>query len=191
MKNIAQRFPVYALLPETPKGCQTVCKSTPEALASGAACAPGGGGGTLALWQQCSRSVSLLSPNTQHPTPSTQPLPLPDKPSIVVLPFVNMSNDPEQDYFSDGITEDITGDLSKISSLFVIARNSAFTYKGKAVKVQDVSREMGVRYVLEGSVQKAGQTGADHSAVDRCHHRLSPVVRALRPPTQGHLCPAR
>ena len=66
-----------------------------------------------------------------------------------------MSNDPEQDYFSDGITEDITCDLSKISSLFVIARNSAFTYKGKAVKVQDVSREMGVRYVLEGSVRKA------------------------------------
>ena len=68
-----------------------------------------------------------------------------------------MSNDPEQEYFSDGITEDITSDLSKISSLFVIARNSAFTYKGKAVKVQDVSREMGVRYVLEGSVRKAGE----------------------------------
>ncbi len=82
-------------------------------------------------------------------------LALPDKPSIVVLPFVNMSNDPEQEYFSDGITEDITSDLSKISSLFVIARNSAFTYKGKAVKVQDVSRELGVQYVLEGSVRKA------------------------------------
>ena len=66
-----------------------------------------------------------------------------------------MSDDPKQDYFSDGITEDITTDLSKISSLFVIARNSAFTYKGKPVKVQDVSREMGVRYVLEGSVRKA------------------------------------
>ena len=66
-----------------------------------------------------------------------------------------MSKDPEQDYFSDGITEDLTSDLSKISSLFVIARNSAFTYKGKAVKVQDVSREMGVRYVLEGSVRKS------------------------------------
>jgi adenylate cyclase len=81
---------------------------------------------------------------------------LPDKPSIVVLPFVNMSKDPEQEYFSDGLTETLTGDLSKISSLFVIARNSAFTYKGKAVKVQDVGREMGVRYVLEGSVLKAG-----------------------------------
>jgi adenylate cyclase len=98
-------------------------------------------------------------PNTQPSTPSTQAapaaLPLPDKPSLVVLPFVNMSNDPEQEYFSDGITEDITSDLSQISGLFVIARNSAFTYKGKAVKVQDVSREMGVRYVLEGSVRRA------------------------------------
>jgi len=84
-------------------------------------------------------------------------LPLPDKPSLVVLPFVNMSKDPDQEYFSDGLTEVLTGDLSKISSLFVIARNSAFTYKGKAVKVQDVGREMGVRYVLEGSVQRADQ----------------------------------
>jgi adenylate cyclase len=84
-------------------------------------------------------------------------LPLPDKPSIVVLPFVNLSNDPEQEYFSDGLTEDITTDLSKISSLFVISRNSAFTYKGKAAKARDISREMGVRYVLEGSVRKAGE----------------------------------
>src|SRR5262249_14851962 len=66
-----------------------------------------------------------------------------------------MSEDPKQEYFSDGLTEDLTADLSKISSLFVIARNSAFTYKGKAVKVQDVSKELGVRYVLEGSVRKA------------------------------------
>jgi adenylate cyclase len=82
------------------------------------------------------------------------PLPLPDKPSIVVLPFVNMSEDSKQEYFSDGLTEDLTTDLSKISSLFVIARNSAFTYKGKAVKVEEVGRELGVRYVLEGSVRK-------------------------------------
>jgi TolB-like protein len=85
-------------------------------------------------------------------------LPLPDKPSIVVLPFVNLGGDVEQDYFSDGLTEILTGDLSTISSLFVIARNSAFTYKGKAVKVQDVGREMGVRYVLEGGVLKAEDT---------------------------------
>jgi TolB-like protein/Tfp pilus assembly protein PilF len=80
---------------------------------------------------------------------------LPDKPSLVVLPFVNMSGDPQQEYFSDGLTEDLTAALSKLTSLFVIARNSAFTYKGKAVKVQDVSTELGVRYVLEGSVRKA------------------------------------
>ena len=83
------------------------------------------------------------------------PLPLPDKPSIIVLPFVNMSGDPSQEYFSDGVTEEITATLSRVAGLFVIARTSALTYKGKASKVQDISREMGVRYVLEGSVQKA------------------------------------
>jgi adenylate cyclase len=81
---------------------------------------------------------------------------LPDKPSIAVLPFVNMSADPEQEYFSDGITEDIITDLSKVSGLFVIARTSAFTYKGKQLNVQQVGRELRVRYVLEGSVRKAG-----------------------------------
>src|SRR5204863_3851716 len=83
-------------------------------------------------------------------------LALPDKPSIAVLPFVNMSGDPEQEYFSDGMTEDLITDLSKLSGLFVIARNSVFTYKGKAVKPEQVSRELGVRYVPEGSVRKAG-----------------------------------
>src|SRR5207253_6190727 len=84
-------------------------------------------------------------------------LSLPDKPSIVVLPFDNMSKDPEQDYFSNGITEVLTSDLSRISSLFVIARNTAFTYKGKATNVHGIGKELGVRYVLEGSVQKAGE----------------------------------
>ena len=83
-------------------------------------------------------------------------LELPLKPSIVVLAFENMSGDREHEYFSDGVTEDIITDLSKISGLFVIARNSAFTYKGKQVNVQAVSRELGVRYVLEGSVRRAG-----------------------------------
>ena len=81
---------------------------------------------------------------------------LPDRPSLVVLPFANMSGDPEQEYFSDGITEDLTTDLSRSPFLFVISRNSAFTYKGKQVRVEDVGRELGVRYVLEGSVRKAG-----------------------------------
>ena len=84
------------------------------------------------------------------------PLALPDKPSIVVLPFDNMSKDPEQEFFADGVVEAITATLSRIRSFFVIARNSAFRYKGKAVDVQQVGRELGVRYLLEGSVQKAG-----------------------------------
>jgi adenylate cyclase len=83
-------------------------------------------------------------------------LALPDKPSLVVLPFQNMSGDPEQEYFVDGLVEDITTALSCMRSLFVIARNSAFTYKGRAVDVRQVGRELGVRYVLEGSVRKAG-----------------------------------
>jgi adenylate cyclase len=86
--------------------------------------------------------------------PTTPSLPLPDKPSIAVLPFVNMSGDTRQEYFSDGITEEIITALSKTKKLFVIARNSAFTYKGKPVKVQHVGRELGVKYVLEGSVRK-------------------------------------
>ncbi len=88
-------------------------------------------------------------PAANHPA-------LPDKPSIAVLPFNNMSGDPEQEYFADGITEDIITDLSKISGLFVIARNSSFAYKGQSPDLRQVSRELGVRYVLEGSVRKAG-----------------------------------
>jgi TolB-like protein len=79
---------------------------------------------------------------------------LPDKPSIAVLPFSNMSNDPEQEYFADGMTEDLITDLSKLSGLFVIARNSTFTYKGKSVKIARIAEELGVRYVLEGSVRR-------------------------------------
>ncbi len=85
-----------------------------------------------------------------------KPLPFPDKPSIAVLPFQNMSGDPEQEYFTDGMVEDIITALSRFKSLFVIARNSTFTYKGKAVDIKQVGRELGVRYVLEGSVRKAG-----------------------------------
>jgi adenylate cyclase len=84
-------------------------------------------------------------------------LPLPDKPSIAVLPFQNMSGDPEQEYFADGMVEEIITALSRIRWLFVIARNSSFTYRGHSVDVEQVGRELGVRYVLEGSVRKAGQ----------------------------------
>jgi adenylate cyclase len=90
------------------------------------------------------------------PSKPAAQLALPDKPSIVVLPFDNMSGDPEQEYFSDGISEDIITDLSKVSALFVIARNSAFAYKGKAFNIPDICRELGVRFALEGSVRKAG-----------------------------------
>jgi adenylate cyclase len=151
LKNIAQRFQVYELLPEPPKGLRQTLRvqrlklkpwRRPLQVAAAVLVLGLTGAGAVVLRDRYFSASPAL--------------PLPDKPSIVVLPFVNMSNDPEQEYFSNGITEDITADLSKISSLFVIARNSAFTYKGKAVKVQEVSREMGVRYVLEGSVRKAG-----------------------------------
>jgi adenylate cyclase len=91
-------------------------------------------------------------PATPAEPPALEP---PATPSIAVLPFVNMSRDPDQEYFSDGITEDLITDLSKLSGLFVIARNSTFTYKGRPVRVQQVGRELGVRYVLEGSVRRA------------------------------------
>jgi adenylate cyclase len=104
-----------------------------------------------------------LGPPTLGPsageTSGPQPVPglaLPDKPSIAVLPFQNMSGDPEQDYFADGMVDDIITGLSRIKWLFVIARNSTFTYKGKATDVRQVARELGVRYVLEGSVRKLG-----------------------------------
>jgi TolB-like protein/Flp pilus assembly protein TadD len=89
--------------------------------------------------------------------PDKPPLPLPDKPSIAVLPFTNRSDDPKQEYFVDGMTDDLITDLSKISGLFVIARNSVFPYKGKDVDVKRISRELGVKHVLEGSVRKVGK----------------------------------
>jgi TolB-like protein len=82
---------------------------------------------------------------------------LPDKPSIAVMPFTNMSGEPEQEYFADGMVEEIITRLSRIKWLFVIARNSSFTYKGRAVDVKRIGRELGVRYVLEGSVRKSGR----------------------------------
>jgi TolB-like protein/class 3 adenylate cyclase len=99
------------------------------------------------------RDTAAKSPSALVPSA----LPLPDKPSIAVLPFANMSGDPEQEYFADGMVEEIITALSRIRWLFVIARNSTFTYKGQSVDVKQVGRELGVRYVLEGSVRKAGQ----------------------------------
>jgi adenylate cyclase len=95
-------------------------------------------------------SADSIHPAESHPK-------LPDRPSIAVLPIVNLSNDADQDYFSDGLTDDLITDLSKISELFVIARNSVFNYKGKTIKIDEVGRELGVRYILEGSVRKSGE----------------------------------
>ncbi|HEY1431782.1 MAG TPA: adenylate/guanylate cyclase domain-containing protein, partial [Stellaceae bacterium] len=95
-------------------------------------------------------------PIPEPPPASPQPLPLPDKPSIAVLPFTNMSPDPDQEFFAVGIAEDVITALSRYPSVFVIARNSCFTYKGRAVDVKQVGRELGVRYVLEGSLRKSG-----------------------------------
>jgi adenylate cyclase len=107
------------------------------------------------LWSSWPRPLGLLIDIAGVSGLPVDP-PLPDEPSIVVLPFANLSGDPEQEYFSDGITEDLTTELARNPFLFVISRNSAFTYKGKSVKVEDVGRELGVLYVLEGSVRKAG-----------------------------------
>ena len=104
--------------------------------------------GALAIWN------FYFRPPFEPASVKNMAYPLPDKPSIAVLPFDNMSGDPEQEYFSDGLTEEIITDLSKTPKMFVIARNSTFTYKGKPVKVKQVAEELGVRYVLEGSVRK-------------------------------------
>jgi adenylate cyclase len=102
------------------------------------------------VWRPSHRAVEKADPKKMT-------FPLPEKPSIAVLPFANMSDDPKQEYFSDGITEEIITALSKVPRIFVIARNSTFTYKGKAVKVKQVAEELGIHYVVEGSVRKTGE----------------------------------
>jgi TolB-like protein/class 3 adenylate cyclase/lipoprotein NlpI len=103
------------------------------------------------------RQFYLRRPSLEPASVEKMAFPLPEKPSIAVLPFENLSDDPEQEYFSDGITDDLITDLSKISGLFVIARNSSFSYKGQPVKIKKVAEELGVHYVLEGSVRKFGE----------------------------------
>ena len=105
--------------------------------------------GGLAWWQP-------WGPEFKPVSIERMALPLPEKPSIAVLPFNNLSSDPEQGYFADGMTEDLITDLSNLSGIFVIARNSSWTYKDKPTKVQQVAEELGVRYVLEGSVRRDG-----------------------------------
>jgi adenylate cyclase len=114
------------------------------------------------------------------PVETTPTLALPDKPSIAVLPFTNMSSDPEQEFFADGIAEDIITALSRYPSLFVIARNSCFTYKGRAIDVKDVGRELGVRYVLEGSLRKSGnRVRVTAQLIEESRDRQSRLGRTL------------
>jgi adenylate cyclase len=156
VKNIVKPIRVYRV----PTGPETLQKVTVEkkpapgwqraALAVVIALLVVAGG--VAIW----KSYRPSPPPTEVASVEKMAFPLPDKPSIAVLPFNNLSEDPGQEYFSDGLTEEIISTLSRVPKLFVIARNSTFTYKGKPVKVQQVSEELGVRYVLEGSVRKAG-----------------------------------
>jgi len=177
LKNITERFEVYALLPQTPHGLRQTLRIQRLKLSRRVRPAHRMVMAGLLLIAGTIGAVRYFSRpplSTQDSTLGTQAaLALPDKPSIVVLPFANMSDDPKQEYFSDGITEDLTSALSKLSGLFVISRNSAFTYKGKAVKAQEVSKELGVQYVLEGSVRKAdGQVRITAQLIDATtdHH---------------------
>jgi hypothetical protein len=155
LKNIAERFPVYALLPAPPTGLRQ--RLQVQRLKVSQRVRPvhwlSAAGLVLVVATLIAvRYLSFLTPNTHHVTRTTPVfLPLPDKPSIVVLPFVNMSEDSQQEYFSDGLTEDLTSSLSRLSGLFVISRNTAFFYKGKAMKLPEfLSRE----FAAESSLQR-------------------------------------
>jgi adenylate cyclase len=159
VKNIAKPVRVFRVLPEI--GAATTTRKTQRVQRKyvwrGAFSIAG-----LAIIAAIIVLVQNISLKPQHTSASIPPAhspapPLPDKPSIAVLPFINMSGDREQEYFSDGITDDLITDLSRLPGLFVIARTSSFTYKGKPAKLQEVGRELGVKYVLQGSVRKAGE----------------------------------
>ncbi len=156
VKNITEPISAYRLLPgQTSASTATTAISKRRgarrwrmaAIATAVIAAIGAGG----LWVWWPRLSGVEPASLER-----MAFPLPDKPSIAVLPFSNLSDDPSQDYFADGITDDLITDLSKNPGLFVIARNSTFTYKGRAVKVQRIAEELGVRYVLEGSVRRVG-----------------------------------
>jgi hypothetical protein len=130
----------------------------------------------VALWQFYLRPST---PRMEVASKEKMAFPLPDLPSIAVLPFVNMSGDPKQEFLSDGITENIITGLSRVPRLFVIARNSTFTYKGKPVEFKQVSEELGVQYVLGGSVPKVWRPHQGHSPVDLCPQGSSCLGGAL------------
>ena len=156
----------------------------------------------VAWWVWPATRSSPIRDGAGGPTGSiAQPLVAP-RLSIVVLPFANLSNDPDQQYFADGITEDVTTDLSRIADMLVISRNSAFTYKDKAVNAKQIGRELGVRYVLEGSVRRSGnqvrinaqlidaETDA-HLWAERFDPRHRRSVRPARRDHQPHRCRAQ
>jgi TolB-like protein/class 3 adenylate cyclase/Flp pilus assembly protein TadD len=154
VKNIAEPVRVYKVLMEPEYAGKVIGEEKPKptrwrwaALVSAVIVAFG----AIAVW-----NFYFRTPTIEPASVDRMAFPLPDKPSIAVLPFDNLSGDSEQEYFSDGITNDIITDLSKFRDLFVVASNSTFTYKNKPTKVQEVSRDLGVRYVLEGGVQKSG-----------------------------------
>jgi len=155
VKNIEKPVRVYRVLTEAEAAGKVIGEIRPKTKQLRGA-AIGGVvvlilvAGALAIWN------FYLNPPFEPASEEKMAFALPDKPSIAVLPFVNMSEDPKQEYFSDGLTEEIITALSKVPKVFVIARNSTFSYKGKSVKVNQVAEELGVRYVLEGSVRKAG-----------------------------------
>lgn len=145
--------------------------------------------------QEPIRAYQFVSETKNAPRSADTELPLPDKPSIAVLPFQNMSGDAEQEYFADGVVEDIITALSRFKSLFVIARNSSFAYKGKSPDIRQVGKELGVRYVLEGSVRKAGNklritaqlieaNGGNHTWADRFDGALDDIFELQDEVTQ-------
>jgi len=157
VKNIAEAVRVFRVLPDGTAASRTTTRRVPRSYWRGGVLSLTGIAiivATIVLVQH----LSLKPPHTHASIPPAQnpALAIPDKPSIAVLPFTNMSVDRDQEYFSDGITDDLITDLSRLPGLFVIARNSTFTYKGKAAPLQEVGKELGVKYVLEGSVRKAG-----------------------------------
>jgi TolB-like protein/class 3 adenylate cyclase len=157
IKNVAEPIRVYRVLMDPVAAGRTINESRssarsrrgPWVAAAAAVLVLVAVGGVIAWWRP-------PEPKIEPASVERMALPLPDKPSIAVLPFANMSDDPKQEYFADGMTDDLITELSKVSGLFVISRNSTFIYKGKAVPPKQVSEELGVRYVLEGSVQRSG-----------------------------------
>jgi adenylate cyclase len=194
VKNIPEPVRAYRVRPEAVAVTPEAESRPPRRVAPFVAVAAVVVAVIAVLWGIYPRPIAV-----EEPVPATG-LELPDKPSIAVLPFANMSDDPGQEYFSDGISEDLITDLSRISGLFVISRNSSFVYKGRPVSVQQVGRDLGVRYVLEGSVRKANDrvritaqlvdaTTGGHVWADRYDRKLEDIF-ALQDEVTGKIVDA-